>query len=230
MPSERLPIIYFSDVLCVWAYAAQARLDELYRKLGDRVSIEYRFLNIYGDVQRRILERGEGSDPRAHYARGIHAVAKRFAHTKIHPDVFTKVVPRTGNQAHAVLGAVRELIAQGEIDDPAGDRIASLSRRIRLAFFEEAQDVGATDVLLRILSEEGVPTAPVERSLRDGTALAELGRDLLTSDAMKVEGSPTYVLDGGREKLFGNVGYRIIEANVTELLGSRGGSHGASWC
>ena len=30
--------------------------------------------------------------------------------------------------------------------------------------------------------------------------------------------SPTYVFNNGRQRLTGNVGYRIIEANVKELL------------
>jgi hypothetical protein len=44
----------------------------------------------------------------------------------------------------------------------------------------------------------------------------------------KLEGSPSFILNEGRQKLFGNVGYRIIEANVAELLENQGNQ--ASWC
>jgi predicted DsbA family dithiol-disulfide isomerase len=50
-------------------------------------------------------------------------------------------------------------------------------------------------------------------------------------DAQKkqlVEGSPTFVLDEGRQKLYGNVGYRILEGNIQELLTEPGQRPG--WC
>jgi len=36
------------------------------------------------------------------------------------------------------------------------------------------------------------------------------------------------LLNEGRQKLYGNVGYRIIEANVQEILHQPGNQ--ASWC
>ena len=45
----------------------------------------------------------------------------------------------------------------------------------------------------------------------------------------RIEGSPTIVLNEGRQKLYGNVGFRVIEANIAELLRDpRPGE--ASWC
>ncbi|WP_204376707.1 hypothetical protein, partial [Methyloceanibacter marginalis] len=44
-----------------------------------------------------------------------------------------------------------------------------------------------------------------------------------------VEGSPTFLMNDGRQKLFGNVGYRLLEANVQELL-RRPAANEASWC
>ena len=41
--------------------------------------------------------------------------------------------------------------------------------------------------------------------------------------------SPTFILNEGRQKLYGNVGYRVIEANLQELLKSPDASQ-ASWC
>jgi predicted DsbA family dithiol-disulfide isomerase len=53
--------------------------------------------------------------------------------------------------------------------------------------------------------------------------------DQRDADKMKIEGSPSFVLSEGRQKLYGNVGFRIIEANIEELLR---GPHAdeASWC
>ncbi len=43
-----------------------------------------------------------------------------------------------------------------------------------------------------------------------------------------IRGSPSWVLDGGRQILYGNVGYRVIRANAVELL--RHPKEEASWC
>ena len=64
--------------------------------------------------------------------------------------------------------------------------------------------------------------------LEDGTALAALAADHESAAALGVSGSPTFVLNEGRQKLYGNVGYRILEANVEELL--RDDRDSASWC
>ena len=36
-------VTYFSDVLCVWAYVAQARVDAVKDKFGDTVRINHQF-------------------------------------------------------------------------------------------------------------------------------------------------------------------------------------------
>jgi predicted DsbA family dithiol-disulfide isomerase len=232
-------IVYFSDVLCVWAYVGQIRVETLRERFGSRVQVTDRFINVYGDVEARIRDKAgdQAGDPREAYATKMRGVAERFEHTSMHPDVFTRVVPRSSNQAHLVLAGVRALIREGRLDDATDAsthggayRVFRLARRVRRAFFEEARDVGDLGVVYELLEEEGVPRAPVEDALRDGRAMAELSQDFLQKDRNGVTGSPTYVLDGGRQKLFGNVGYKIIDANVTELLDAGRPDRGASWC
>ena len=55
------------------------------------------------------------------------------------------------------------------------------------------------------------------------------GGSIPSSDKMHIEGSPSVVLNAGRQKLYGNVGLRIIEANIQELLRAADGDQ-ASWC
>ena len=38
-----IEITYFSDVLCIWAYVAQARIDAVKKKFGDTVQIKHQF-------------------------------------------------------------------------------------------------------------------------------------------------------------------------------------------
>jgi protein-disulfide isomerase len=69
----------------------------------------------------------------------------------------------------------------------------------------------------------------LRKSIREGTAFARLSADYQDADKMRIEGSPSFVLNDGRQKLYGDVGFRIIEANIQELLRAPGGDQ-ASWC
>jgi predicted DsbA family dithiol-disulfide isomerase len=62
-----------------------------------------------------------------------------------------------------------------------------------------------------------------------GVAFAALAADYQDRDRLRIEGSPTFVLNQGRQKLYGNLGYRVIEVNIRELLREpRAGE--MSWC
>ncbi len=47
-PSRTLVIDYFSDVLCIWAYGAQIRIDQLKEEFGERIELRYRFIPLFG--------------------------------------------------------------------------------------------------------------------------------------------------------------------------------------
>ena len=83
-------------------------------------------------------------------------------------------------------------------------------------------------MLLDVLDQAGLPTTAIEAKLKSGEAMAEVCRDIELRDEHKIEGSPTYYLNQGRQKLYGNVGYRVVSANLRELLEQPG--HQASWC
>ena len=75
----------------------------------------------------------------------------------------------------------------------------------------------------------GVDINAIEKSIHDGSAFARLSTDYQDAEKMRIEGSPSLVLNGGRQKLYGDVGFRIIEANIAELLRPPGDDQ-ASWC
>ncbi len=43
-------------VICVWAYVAQIKLDELLRQFGNTICIQYHFLHLFGDVGYKVIE------------------------------------------------------------------------------------------------------------------------------------------------------------------------------
>ena len=73
------------------------------------------------------------------------------------------------------------------------------------------------------------PYHPLEERIHSGAAFAALATDYQDADKMRIEGSPSLVLNEGRQKLYGNVGFRVIEANVQGLLHAAG-PEDASWC
>ena len=65
--------------------------------------------------------------------------------------------------------------------------------------------------------------------LDSGLAHADLEADYRDQQQLGIQGSPTFILNDGRQKLYGNIGYGVIEANIRELLRSPAAG-AASWC
>ena len=157
-----------------------------------------------------------------------------FPHVSVSEDVWNEVAPTTSSTAHEMLCATRLLVDEGVVDvrphDDFGGRtiFEEATWQVRRAFFEHACDISDRDVLLDVLGQVGIPTAAIEAKLKSGEAMAEVCRDIELRDEYKIEGSPTYYLNQGRQKLYGNVGYRVVSANLRELLERPG--HQASWC
>ncbi len=218
----------YGDVLCIWALCAEIRLEELKRQFGGAVALNYRFIPLFGDTETRIgtgwAERGgfEG------FAKHVHEVAERFEHIDLHPDIWLKVRPISSAAAHLFLKAIQ----LWEINDRAGAAprlIEAATSRMRRAFFEECRDIASRRVQIEVAEELKLPLAEIQAPLDDGRAFAALCGDAEAQVRHKIDGSPTLVLDQGRQKLFGNVGYRVIEANVQELLREPNADQ-ASWC
>ena len=227
-------ISYVSDVLCVWAYVAEVRLDELRKEFRDSVELEYRFIPIFGATRYRI---GDGWKDRGGYAGfGAHVrkVASDFPHVRVAEGVWDEVAPTTSAAAHEMLCAVRLLEGEGAVsaerrtDLDGRTLLEEAIWRVRLAFFEHARDISDRRVLLDVLEETDLPLGAIEAKLKSGEALAEACRDVELRDKHKIEGSPTYYLNQGRQKLYGNVGYRVVSANLRELVEQPGQQ--ASWC
>jgi len=224
-------ISYFSDVLCIWAYAAQARIEAVKEKFGDTVQFEYRFCSVFGDTARKIgatwKDKGEYIGFNAH----LQKVAQQFPHIAIHPEIWLKTRPASSASAHLFLTALRqcqhEESAERKRSEPSVfDKTMWAFRR---AFFQDCRDIARWEVQCELAEAVGVDIAAVERRIHDGTAFAGLTTDLQDADRLRIEGSPSLVLNEGRQKLYGNVGFRIIEANIQELLRVPKGDQ-ASWC
>ena len=68
----------------------------------------------------------------------------------------------------------------------------------------------------------------LQAEIASGDAFAQLNRQQQQAQQQQISVSPTLVFNENRQRLTGNVGYRIIEANVRELLESP--ELKQSWC
>lgn len=225
-------VSYFSDVLCIWAYIAQARIDALKEKFGDTIRVDHRFCSVFGNTALKIVstwrEKGEYAEFNAH----LRSVALQFPHIEIDPDIWLKTRPPTSTSAHLFLIAVRQWQQEREREGqstPAASTFDQVVWAFRAAFFRECRDIARWDVQCELAEALGLDIDAVENRIHDGTAFAALATDYQDADKMRIEGSPSFVLNDGRQKLYGNVGFRIIEANIQELLRTPGGDQ-ASWC
>lgn len=218
-------VLYFSDLLCVWAYVGQARLDELRAKFGDQVLLESHFCPVFGDIVGKIGARWADRGGLAGYGDHVQGLAKKYPHVKVHPELFKRNVPVSSMACHLFLAAVRTVARERALDDAC----QRASWALRQAFFVELEDVSALRFQLALAERLGLPVSDLERALESGRAHAELSRDYELARELQVSVSPTLVMDEGRQRLNGNVGYRVIEANVAELLREPTATQ-ASWC
>jgi predicted DsbA family dithiol-disulfide isomerase len=101
-------------------------------------------------------------------------------------------------------------------------------RSLRAAFFVELIDISNHQRLLEVAEQTGADITKLQQTLGSGAAHAQLAADLAAVAERAVRASPTMTFNEGRQVLTGNVGYRVIEANVRELLRSPGDQQ--SWC
>jgi predicted DsbA family dithiol-disulfide isomerase len=223
---HQLQIIHFSDVLCVWAFFAEPRLAEVRRTFGDQVEFQYRFCPVFGDVPGKIATAWQSKGGYHGFADHVENAGHKFPELTLHPDVWRKTRPVSSLSPHLFLKAVE--IAELDTQCAQGTFARSL-RRLREAFFVHGLDISRRETQQEIAREIGLDVTLAQRTLEDGRAHAALSADYKEAENLGVKGSPTMILNEGRQKLFGNVGYRIIEANIQELLREPNPDQ-ASWC
>jgi len=227
----RPTINYFSDVLCIWAYISQIRLEELAREYGERITIQEQFVSVFPDARTKTAATWQDRGGYPAMNKLFQRMARKYDHIRVHPDVWTVVQPYTSTGIHQVLKAF-QLVGLDNGDDRRLylDTLgAKATKRFREAFFAEGRDISNWKVHSELAGELGIdPTLVLDR-MRSGEAAALLDGDLKAAADLGVKGSPTFVMNEGRQVLYGNVGYKLVKANVEELF-REPNEDAASWC
>ncbi|MFY9655398.1 MAG: hypothetical protein WAK01_02260 [Methylocystis sp.] len=172
-------IDYFSDVLCIWAYISQARVDAFTKKFSDSFLIKHHFCSVFGATARKSLLAWNDEGAYEGFNSRLRDVAERFPHIELHQDVWLKTRPATSTNAHLFMKAVQQW--EQDLHPPsAGSRPGVFDRVIWglcCAFFRDCRDIARWDVQCEIASSFGVDITAIADRMRDGTPFA-----LLTSE------------------------------------------------
>ena len=222
---DLVKISYFTDALCVWAYVSEARIAELKTNFNDAVELDCRYFHVFGNVANKMDAAWKDRGGLPAYRRHVREIVEKFGHVQLHERTWETDVPKSSMPAHLFLCATRHVESFSRCAPGSGNRTAWA---LREAFFRHGRDISRRKVLLEIAESIGLPSAEIEDAIATGAAHAALAEDLELARAQSVAASPTLLFNEGRQRLTGNVGYRIIEANIRELLERAPGQ--LSWC
>jgi predicted DsbA family dithiol-disulfide isomerase len=94
--------------------------------------------------------------------------------------------------------------------------------------FKDLRDISDRKIQFEIAEKLALPIASLYSQIDSGEAYAQLSKDFDLLKEYSVTVSPTLIFNEGRQRLNGNVGYRVIEANIRELLNNPRDEQ--SWC
>jgi predicted DsbA family dithiol-disulfide isomerase len=210
--STPVVIDYYSDVLCVWAWIAQRRIDELNAALPGQVEWRFHYVDVFGDVSNKMKTQWQEKGGYSGFATHVQQAAAPYSETPVHSKLWIDVQPNTSANSHLVLKAIELNYGQ--------EKSIELALLIRQAFFIDGQDIGQLSVLFTLLEQAGLDCEPIHYAINSGAAMAALMTDYQQAKALSLKGSPSYIIDNGRQVLYGNVGYRVLLANVEQHLKS----------
>lgn len=205
-----LIIDYYSDILCVWAWVAQHRIDKLNEKFGDNIEIRYHYLDIFGDTVNKIPTQWREKGSYDGFSQHVVDSAAPYPDAIVNSKIWNDTRPTSSANTHLVLKAI-ELAFNKKVS-------IKFALAFREAFFIEAKDISQFDVLFSLINVAGMDVDLVQKALNNGSAMAALMHDYQEAKAQQLKGSPSYIIDNGRQVLYGNVGYRVLLANIEAQL------------
>ncbi|TLU66247.1 disulfide bond formation protein DsbA [Thalassotalea litorea] len=215
----KIKIDYFTDVLCVWAYINERRIAELNQDYLKQINLSHHYVEIFASVADKMASQWQAKGGYGGFREHVVQAAEQFQ-LSVHSSIWQTCKPTSSAPAH-LYGKAFQIV----FDDNAELKWLSA---VRQAFFIDGRDISQVAVLDEMVNEQGVESGQIKVAIDSGAAIAALMLDRKTCESWKIKGSPSLVMNQGRQILFGNVGYGIIRANIEELR--QNNSSKASWC
>lgn len=223
--SQRVVFEYWSDPLCIWAFVAQAKLEQILAAAGGRLEVHYHVVPVFGSIPWRFQEGPWAAKGVAGRVEATRRIAQEHGRNDVNGACWASDCPASSWSPGAAVKAVFAMERAGAV---APGCAAEYLRQLRERFFVQELNIARRGVQLALAEQLDVPRTALEARLDDGSALAELCEDDRRKQELKIQGSPTYVFDGGRAMLYGNFSFGILHATVEELVDGR--LPGASSC
>jgi len=83
-----LPVDHYTDVLCVWAWIAQRRVEELKSQWSEQIVINHHCVNVFGDTRTRIGKNWADRGGYAGFAGHVEESAAPYETAPVIPDVW----------------------------------------------------------------------------------------------------------------------------------------------
>lgn len=221
---RKIEFEYWSDPLCIWALVAQPKLEQVLERWGDVLCVRYHVVPVFGSVGWRFREGPWAKGGPEGRAAATRKVAEQHG-LEVSGQCWLEDCPSSSWGAGAALKAVFAMEEAEEV--PAGSG-AEYQLAMRRRFFLDGKNVARREVQLNLAEELSIPRASMAERLDDGTAIAALWEDQQRKDKLGIQGSPTYVFDGGRAELYGNFSVEILTGTIEGLV--RGADAGGSAC
>jgi predicted DsbA family dithiol-disulfide isomerase len=188
--SAPLPVIVYSDVICPWCYVGKRRLEAALGApdMPDQVSFAWRPFQLNPDMPAEGITRAEyrmrkfGAERSAELDRNMTETGR-----EVGIDFAFDRMQRTPNTrlAHRLIW---EAGRQGRQD--------AIVNRLFQAYFEEALDIGAAEILTRLADESGLEAAGVEQALSGADSLEAVVDLEEQGRRLGIQGVPFFVLLG----------------------------------
>lgn len=213
--TEPLSFVHWSDPLCIWAFVAQARHERVLLDYGERIRVRHRVVPVFGSIVQKFRSGSWAEAGHAGRAAKTREIAERFGISDVDGSMWESDPPSSSWSPGMAVMAVRGMVERGEVS-PDADRV--YLEALRRAAFVDNRNTARRAVQLEVAESLDLDRGTIEADLDDGTALASLWEEHLDREADRVQGSPCYVFDGGREMLYGNVADTVIRATIDALL------------
>lgn len=222
-----LDIEYWTDPFCVWAFTAEPHLDHLVEQYGDQLEVRHRIVPVFGSIVRRFAAGGSWAEagPAGRAAATARIAREHRPGVEVTGQVWLDDPPASSWSASLAVKAV-SLLEADELA-PHGATAAYLLG-LRDRFFVDNVNMARRSHQLALAEEQRLPLDAIVDRLDDGRALAALYEDHEDRIAANVTGSPTYLFEGGRTRIYGNFRVSVLEATVKTYL--EGASAGCSDC
>jgi len=179
---QTLHVKLVSDYICPWCYVGLARLEQLRRDF--EVTLTACAFDLRPGIPPEGIAREEASRGKT-YPPGY---LDNLRQTALDAGIDLKRPPLVPNtrKAHEATEFARE----------NGGDLWAVHRALFRAYFEEEQNIGDTDVVVRACAEAGVDADALREALDEGRYSEEIAKQMEWSRANGVTGVPTTIFNG----------------------------------